>query len=338
MLQGTPGVDDDRLSAAVRDTVGPDRALVADTTGLAEQVFGSHLAANVVLLGAACQMGALPVPPEAVEEAITTQGPAAATNLAAFRWGRWLVADPAAVARRPRRCRRPRAPGAGRHLGPDRAGRRRGRAPRRPARAPRRRCGRSCCGGPPRSSTTRDRGGPSAGSTWSCGPRAVDGPEHDWRLTRAVAEGWFKVLTYKDEYEVARLHLRLDLDEAAREAGMADGYKVQFHLHPPTLRRLGVDRKIALGGRTAGLAFRGLAAMRRVRGTPLDLFGLAHHRREERELAEEYGALVRRTLSDLTSDTYDDAVAIAESVQVVKGYEDIKSDAIARWRADLPAR
>ena len=97
MLQGTPGVDDDRLTGAVRDAVGADRSLVADTTGLAERVFGSHLAANVVLLGAACQMGALPVGPQAVEGAITTEGPAAATNITAFRWGRWLVADPDAV-------------------------------------------------------------------------------------------------------------------------------------------------------------------------------------------------------------------------------------------------
>ncbi len=98
MLQGTPGVDGDRLAAAVRGAVGADRTVLADTTGLAERVFGSHLPANVVLLGIAAQVGALPVTPDAVEQAITREGPAAATNVEAFRWGRWLVADPAAVA------------------------------------------------------------------------------------------------------------------------------------------------------------------------------------------------------------------------------------------------
>ncbi|HKE75752.1 MAG TPA: indolepyruvate ferredoxin oxidoreductase family protein, partial [Acidimicrobiales bacterium] len=97
MLQGTPGVAGDRLAAAVRDAVGEDRTVLADTTGLAERVFGNHLPANVVLLGIASQLGALPVAPHALEAAITREGPAAATNVEAFRWGRWLVADPAAV-------------------------------------------------------------------------------------------------------------------------------------------------------------------------------------------------------------------------------------------------
>ena len=110
---------------------------------------------------------------------------------------------------------------------------------------------------------------------------------------------------------------------------------MRYHLHPPTLRRLGRDRKIAVRGGAARAAFRGLAAMRRVRGTPLDLFGRARHRREERQLADEYGTLVAGALDVLTPATYDDAVALAASIGSVRGYEDIKSTAIARWRADV---
>jgi indolepyruvate ferredoxin oxidoreductase len=155
---------------------------------------------------------------------------------------------------------------------------------------------------------------------------AVDDAEQGFALTRAVAEGWFKLLTYKDEYEVARLHLRLDLGR---------GQRVRYHLHPPVLRRLGMDDKIAVGGRTGRAMFRGLAALRRVRGTPLDVFGYARHRREERQVAEEYAALVEATLGRLTPDGYAAAVDLARSVQEIRGYEDIKSASIARWRATV---
>ena len=146
------------------------------------------------------------------------------------------------------------------------------------------------------------------------------------RSTRAVAEGWFKLLTYKDEYEVARLHLRLDL---------GGDHRVRYHLHPPFLRRLGLDHKIAVGGRTGRVAFRGLAALRHVRGTPLDVFGYARHRREERELAAEYAGLVEAALDRLTPESYAAAVDLARSVEAIRGYEDIKSASIARWRAAL---
>jgi indolepyruvate ferredoxin oxidoreductase len=78
-------------------------------------------------------------------------------------------------------------------------------------------------------------------------------------------------------------------------------------------------------------AFRGLAAVRRVRGTPLDLFGRERHRREERALIEEYEALVLRALDG----PHEEAVAVAQSIQQVRGYEDIKSRAIAEWREQV---
>ena len=133
---------------------------------------------------------------------------------------------------------------------------------------------------------------------------------------------------------MARLHLRLDLDEVADEIGLPDGYRVRYHLHPPTLRRLGVDHKIAIGGGMGKLAFRGLAALRHVRGTPLDVFGYARHRREERALADEYEGLVGAATSRLSPPTYAAAVDLARSVAEIRGYEDIKSAAIERWRAE----
>jgi indolepyruvate ferredoxin oxidoreductase len=334
MLQGTPGVAGDRLFAAVRDTVGEDRTVVADTTGLAERVFGSHLPANVVLLGIASQLGALPVPPDAVEQAITREGPAAATNVEAFRWGRWLVADPAAV-----------AAALGGEGGPSRDDQAAlwDPTPRGQATADALLAGRTLPDalGPllaRRAAQLVDYQDRARAERWLelvTRAAAADGEEHGWRLTEAVAEGWYKLLTYKDEYEVARLHLRLDPAAAAREAGVAGRYRVRYHLHPPTLRRLGMDRKIVLPGAAARPAFRALAAMRRVRGTPLDVFGWARHRREERAVADEYEALVRR---ELGVRPYDEMVDLAAGVQQIRGYEDIKSEAIARWRSGLASR
>ena len=339
MLQTDGSVDEAGLATTLTGALGAERTLLADSTGLAEAVFGDHLPANVVLLGAAFQRGALPLPLEAVEQAISEQGRAAAMNLEAFAWGRWVAHDPGAI-------EAALAGGAG-----------------RPARRPQ-----SALWDPTPRSATRARelvaarGVPSpvqdlaerraaqlldyqgvgVARRWLdlvVRAAAADGgvagdADHGWAFTRAVAEGWFKLLTYKDEYEVARLHLRLDLDDVADELGIPDGYRARYHLHPPTLRRLGVDHKIALGGGWGRAAFRGLAAVRKVRGTPLDVFGYARHRREERALAEEYAEIVEAAISRLSSETYPAAVDLARSVHAIRGYEDIKSRSIDRWRAD----
>jgi indolepyruvate ferredoxin oxidoreductase len=321
MLQTDGSVDQSSLAAALTEAVGEERVLLADSTGLAEAVFGTHLPANVVLLGAAWQRGALPLPLDAIHRAIDEQ-PAAAMNHQAFTWGRWLAADPDAAAAgltRPaqaslwdpssRSTDGAHALLAGRPLPPELG------------ELLERRC-----------AQLLDYQGPARARRWLDlveRTAAVDDAGHGYALTRAVAEGWFKLLTYKDEYEVARLHLRLDF---GRE------HRVRYHLHPPVLRRLGLDHKIAVGGRTGRVMFRGLAALRGVRGTPLDVFGYARHRREERRLAEEYAALVDVALDRLTPDGYAEAVDLACSVQEIRGYEDIKSAAIARWRATMAAR
>ena len=336
MLQGNGAVDPSRLEAVLTDAVGADRTLLLDSTGLAEAAFGTHLPANVVLLGAAYQAGALPLPLDALHEAIG-EGRASAMNLAAFDWGRWLAANPAAV----QAALDGVGPGASAPHGqadiwaPDARNVARGQelveARGLPdALAPL--LGR-------RAAQLLDYQGPARAGRWLdlvVAAAGADDAGHGFALTEAVAEGYFKLLTYKDEYEVARLHLRLDLDGTAAGLGFGDGYRVHYQLHPPTLRRLGLDRKIALG-RWGRPAFRGLAAMRHLRGTPLDAFGYARHRREERRLADEYASLVAAAIAGLTDDGYDAAVELAQSVSAIRGYEDIKSEAIERWRTDVAA-
>jgi len=331
MLQLGGTVDAERLGSAVSKVVGADRCLFADTTELAERIFGSHLPANVMLLGAAFQIGAVPLPLEAIERAISDEGPSPEMNHQAFEWGRWLAADRRAVEAA---------------LPATTAGKTQAAIwdPSEPAAA----AARLLLRDQPIPSTLlalferraaqlvdyQDKG---LARRWldlvvkTAGLDAQMAQDH--ALTGAVAEGFFKLLTYKDEYEVARLHLRLDLDEVAEELGFEGRYRVLFQLHPPFLRRLGLRHKIGIG-RGAQTAFRTLAAMRRLRGTRLDLFGYTRHRREERRLAAEYVQTVEQILGHLTPPTYPDAVQLANSVSAIRGYEEIKSASVSSWRSD----
>src|SRR5205823_7991034 len=93
----------------------------------------------------------------------------------------------------------------------------------------------------------------------------------DAALAEPYARGLHKLMAYKDEYEVARLHLDA-VERAKLAAEFGEGAKVRFLLHPPLLRALGLERKVKLGGWFV-VAFRALRAARRLRGTPLDAFG-----------------------------------------------------------------
>ena len=154
-------------------------------------------------------------------------------------------------------------------------------------------------------------------------------------LASAVARHLYKLTAYKDEYEVARLHLRPGLRDAMREAvGDYDGYRIL--LHPPVLRALGLKRKISLGPfqrPVLGL----LKAMRRLRGTRLDVFGYAKVRRVERELIAEYRALMEAELDALTPDSYERALQLARLPDRIRGYEDVKLAGVERFREQMRA-
>ncbi|MEV4421576.1 DUF6537 domain-containing protein, partial [Patulibacter sp. NPDC049589] len=151
------------------------------------------------------------------------------------------------------------------------------------------------------------------------------------RVARAYAVGLHKLVAYKDEYEIARLHL--DATERARvEAEFGAGARVRVMLQPPLLRALGVDRKIACGPWIRPL-FRALRPLRRLRGTPLDPFGHTAVRRTERALPGEYRELVAGALTHLRPETVAQVVALAELPDVVRGYEDVKLRGVATFRA-----
>jgi len=150
-----------------------------------------------------------------------------------------------------------------------------------------------------------------------------------------VARSLFTLMAIKDEYEVARLHLRGDMARAL-EAEYPEGVTLRYLLHPPILRALGLRRKIA-AGRWIEPVFRALVALRRLRGTALDPFGHAKVRRVERELIAEYRGLIERALGTLEGDGYERAITLATLPDVVRGYEDVKLRNVERFRTGVRA-
>jgi indolepyruvate ferredoxin oxidoreductase len=151
-------------------------------------------------------------------------------------------------------------------------------------------------------------------------------------IAEAYARGLYKLMSYKDEYEVARLHLDT-LEEVKLKKEFGDDAKVFFMLHPPVLRAMGMDRKLKLGPWFRP-GFRTLRSMRRLRGTPADVFGVAKVRRVERRLIDEYRALVERSLELLTPQTHMTVAKIAALPDIVRGYEEIKLRNVERYRAE----
>jgi indolepyruvate ferredoxin oxidoreductase len=153
-------------------------------------------------------------------------------------------------------------------------------------------------------------------------------------LTEAVARYYAKLLAYKDEYEVARLHA--DAAFRSKIEGMFEGdYKVVYHLAPPLLARpdphTGEPRKMRFG-QWMGTVFSMLKGLKGLRGTPLDVFGYTAERRMERELIREYEATVAELLAGLDAGNHALAVEIASLPEEMRGFGHIKARNVAAAR------
>lgn len=159
-------------------------------------------------------------------------------------------------------------------------------------------------------------------------------------LAEAVAVGLHKLMAYKDEYEVARLHLDSAAGAALRARYGADA-QTRVMLHPPVLKALGVTRKIAIPGPVATAMFRALAPMKRLRHTRWDVFGRDHVRVVERALVAQYDALLEEILDTLDPQTLQVAVELAGLPDLVRGYDEVKLRNVQAYRkrvADLRPR
>jgi indolepyruvate ferredoxin oxidoreductase len=314
------------LLAAVRDRTRPGELTPLDTITLATTLFGDGIAANLIALGAAYQAGALPLQASSIARAIELNGVAVERNLAAFRAGRLAVHDPAGLPA-PRRIGELR-----RDVAPERLAAARDLAAQRGIEGPAadRAIGLAA-------DLTAYQNARLAGrylDLVAAAAQAETQAEGSGELADAVASAFYHVLAYKDEYEVARLHLLPEFDRALAEA-VPDGHGVRYRLHPPLLRALGMRKKIAFPAPVIRPAFRALRAMRHVRGTPADVFGYTAIRRTERRLADEYEAEVRAVLAGLSADNRAAAVELARLPLAIRGYERIKLAAVERYEAEL---
>ena len=329
--------DPAELEAAIAAATRADCRHWADAQRVCETLIGNAVAANVLVVGMAVQAGALPLSPRSVEQAIELNGVAVASNIEAFRWGRAVVDRPAAVAAAVESM-----PAAGRglvDLDADIAERVRTLS-------------RAAGAGTPEDAGYRGGFDLELMASELCAYQspqlarqhldfveavaAADAERGDGsgRLTVAAARGYFKLLAYKDEYEVARLMLDPAATAEARALAAATGGGVAWKLHPPILRALGMRSKIAVPVSCTPL-IRVLAAMRRLRGTVLDPFGHTAVRRAERSLPGEYRAAVESDLRHLSGERYSAALQRATLPEEVRGYEHIKMGGIDRIREEL---
>ncbi len=283
--------------------------IFVDASGLAEGLFASHMAANIFLLGVAYQAGFLPLSSGAIERAIELNAVEVAQNLAAFRWGRKYQHDPEAVEAQARGGARPKAEA----LPLDELVARRVR------------------------DLTDYQNARYAGRYrhWVDETRRREQQVRSGSsvLTEAVARYLYKLMAYKDEYEVARLLTRPSFEQRIRDTFEAP-QQVVYNLHPPLLRSLGLKGKLALGPWFRP-ALRILGALRGLRGSPLDVFGWASLRRRERKLIDWYEQTLRAVLDGLSEENFDDAVQIARSPDRIRGYEQIKLQSMERVERDV---
>ena len=295
------------MREAISEAVGEGKTRFVDATRLATRLLGDSIATNLFMLGYAYQKGLVPVSAEAINKAIELNGVAIELNQQAFLWGRRAAHDLAAVEKvaAPKVVEAPHCSTL-EEIVADRM--QRLTAYQSAAYAERYR-------------ELVER------------VRKVDSDAQQ-RLSKAVARYYFKLLAYKDEYEVARLYSDATFRKQL-EAQFEGDYQLQFHLAPSWLSKpdaaTGQPRKRSFGPWMLK-AFGVLARFKFLRGSALDPFGHSAERRLERELIEEYEANVAYLLAELKADNYRTAVALAEIPEQIRGYGHVKEAALAKAR------
>jgi indolepyruvate ferredoxin oxidoreductase len=290
-----------RIAAAVKSYDG----LPAHT--LAEENLGDAIYANMIMLGFAWQKGVVPISSRALYRAIRLNGVDAEANLQAFELGRKAAHDPAARGRPADAVATPETMALDdliAHRARELAAYQNGAYAKR----------------------YLDRVAKVRAE------EAVFGSE---ALTRAVAVNLYKLMAYKDEYEVARLYTDGRFD--AYRAETFKGGKTKVWLSPPILAPKGPDgrpRKIAFGGWMLDLAFPVLAKLKGLRGGPFDLFGRTDERKMERKLIADYETALDRILAGLNRERLATAVKIAQIPEQIRGYGHVKEASIGPAKAE----
>jgi len=318
----------DALRRNVLAAAGEEDIDFVDANDVATALLGDAIYTNPLLLGYAWQKGWLPLARAAMERAIELNGVSVAPNLEAFLWGRRLAHDPEAVRRavRPQNAtvielRRP-------------VGRVRSESDLDELIA--RRVALLTAWGDAawaeryraRIERVRRVEGERIGATGT------------WRLTEAVARGLAKLMAYKDEYEVARLHADPAFVASIREQFEGD-WQLRFHMAPPILAKrdpqTGAPVKREFGPWMLP-ALHTLAKLKFLRATAFDPFGRSAERRTERALITEYEALLDELLVGLDASNHAQAVALAKLPEQIRGYGHVKDRHLETVRAEWSER
>jgi len=286
-----PGRMIDLIEACTRKR----RNIYVDATRIAESLFSSHLAVNVFLLGVAYQGGLVPLSSDAIEEAIRLNRVEADRNLQAFLWGRKYYMDARAVEEileTPKPQSEPL-----------------GLVERRIQELER----------------YQDR---RYAEEYRAFVESVT--EREPALAETVARYLYKLMAYKDEYEVARLLTDPAFEEQVHSM-WETAESIHYNVHPPFLRALGWKKKLQLGPWFRA-PLRLLARLKALRGTWFDPFGYARLRKEERALIAWYRNLIEGILAHVTPGTLPLAMEIAALPDQIRGYENLKMEKIREAR------
>ena len=309
----------ERLKRAITNAAGRERTHFIDASRIATALLGQSIGANMFLVGYAYQLGALPLSAAAIEQALELNGEAVAMNVAAFRWGRRAAADLKAVE---------------------------AKAPRPEAIDPARKLSQSfdevverrvvfltdyqdaAYAARYRAVVERAKAIETAKALGKTG------------LADAVARYLFKLMAYKDEYEVARLYADPSFERQVRNDIGGEHLRYQVHLAPPLLARrdkiTGVPRKMTFGPWIFPV-FRMLAKFKFLRGTVFDPFGHTAERKIERSLVREYEALLEEIFVKLTPENHHLAVGLVAIPDKIRGFGHVKLRHLKTAKADESA-
>jgi indolepyruvate ferredoxin oxidoreductase len=296
----------DTVYARLTELLGLERCDFVGAQRLSNGLLGDSIASNVFLLGFAWQLGLLPIGRDALHRAIEINDVAVDANKRAFEWGRRAAHDPAQVQAQLSSA----GGGQNEEQGLEEF--------------IERRASELLCY---QNSAYRRRYLATVDKVRSAEQAKVPGQD---RLTRAVARNAFKLMAYKDEYEVARLYRDPEFHKKLQQQFEGD-FKLQYYLAPPLLARVdpatGEPRKIRFGPWIRPL-FGVLTRLRSLRGTWFDPFGHTSERRMERQLVARYERQVHAMAAQLSTGNYEKAVELAELPGKLRGFGHVKDESL----------
>jgi len=310
----------ERLKRAILADAGPENTHFIDATRAATVLFGNSIGANIFLVGYAYQLGAIPLAAASIIQAIELNGEAVEMNKAAFHWGRRAACEPAAVEALVKPT--PESTSDARTLSQSFEE----MVERRVA------------------YLTAYQNAAYAGRyrQWVEKAKAAEATRAPGKsgLADAVGRYLFKLMAYKDEYEVARLYADKSFAKQVRREVDGENLRLYVHLAPPLLARpdktTGEPKKITVGPWIFPL-FALLAKFKFLRGTVLDPFGYSEERRTERALVREYETMLEEVLARLNGENHHIAVGLAAIPEKIRGFGHVKMRHLKAAKADEAA-